>query len=194
MIFKKDRNSEDHYLNKALLGERAGLEYLVNAYKEMAYTIAIRVVGNAEDAEEVVQDSFLKAFKYLDRFKRASKFSTWLYRIVYNTALTKTGAKKYVVQALEDDNEYVEYVSDEGGGLQRLADADRKKFLSIALQKLKKEDQLIITLYYMADKGITEITEIMDMKSSAVKMRLLRSREQLEVELKRLLNNEINEL
>lgn len=195
MIFKEDRNSEDHYLNKALRGERAGLEYLVNAYNQMAYTIAVSVVGNAEDAEEVVQDSFLKAFKYLDRFKRASKFSTWLYRIVYNTALTKTGAKKHMAaQALEDDNEYAEYVSDEGNGLQRMADADRKKFLSIALQKLKQEDQLIITLYYIADKSITEITGIMDMKSSAIKMRLLRSREQLEVELKRLLNNEINEL
>lgn len=194
MIFKEDRNSEDHYLDKALRGERAGLEYLVNAYKEMAYTISIRVVGNAEDAEEVVQDSFLKAFKYLDRFKRASKFSTWLYRIVYNTALTKTGVKKYMAQELEDDNEYVKYASDEGGGLQRLADADRKKFLGKALQKLKQEDQLIITLYYIADKSITEITEIMDMKSSAIKMRLLRSREQLEGELKRLLNNEINEL
>lgn len=194
MIFREDHNPEDHYLKKALQGKREGLEYLVNAYKEMAYTIAIKIVGNTEDAEEVVQDSFLRAFKYLDRFKRASKFSTWLYRIVYNTALTKTAAKKQLTQALEDDNEYVDYVGDDESGLQRLADADRKKFLSMALQKLKQEDQLIITLHYIANKGIAEITEIMDMKSSAIKMRLLRSREQLERELKRLLNNEINEL
>ncbi|MBT2564711.1 MULTISPECIES: RNA polymerase sigma factor [unclassified Pedobacter] len=194
MIFKKHRNLGDHYLDSALRGERKGLEYLVNAYRDMAYTIAVRIVGNHEDAEEVVQDSFLKAFKYLDRFKRASKFSTWLYRIIYNTALTKIGVKNNVTLELEDDNEYTEYVSDEGSALQRLANADRKKYLGIAIEKLKKEDQLIITLHYIADKSIAEITEIMGMKSSAIKMRLLRSRKQLEGELKRLLKNEIKEL
>ena len=194
MLFKKDRDSEDHYLDKAIHGERAGLEYLVDAYKEMAYTIAIRIVSNSEDAEEVVQDSFLKAFKYLDQFKRASKFSTWLYRIIYTTALTKVGARKLITQEMDDDNNYVEYVSSNDGGLERLADADRKRFLSMAMQRLKQEDQLIISLHYIADKSIVEITEILDRKSSAIKMRLLRSREKLEKELKRLLNNEINEL
>jgi len=194
MLFKKDRNTEDHYLDKAIRGERAGLEYLVDAYEEMAYTIAIRIVSNSEDAEEVVQDSFLKAFKYLDQFKRASKFSTWLYRIIYTTALTKIGARKLITLEIDDDNDYIEYVSSNDGGLERLADADRKRFLSMAMQRLKQEDQLIISLHYIADKSIAEITEILDMKSSAIKMRLLRSREKLERELKRLLNNEIYEL
>ena len=194
MSFKEESNPEDHYLDSALRGEQAGLEYLVNAYQVMAYTIAIRIVTNAEDAEEVVQDSFLKAFKYLNRFKRTSKFSTWLYRIIYNTALTKIGTKKHVTQGLEENNEHVEYVSNENSGLQRLADADRKKYLDIAMKKLKKEDQLIITLHYIAEKSITEITEIMGMNTSAIKMRLFRSRKQLELELKRLLNREISEL
>lgn len=179
MIFKKYRDLGDHYIDSALRGERKGLEYLVNAYRDMAYTIAFRIVGNREDAEEVVQDSFLKAFKYLNQFKRASKFSTWLYRIIYNTALTKIGTKNNLTLELDDDNEYTEYVSDEGSILQRLANADRKKYLSIAIEKLKKEDQLIVTLHYIADKSIAEITEIMDMKSSAIKMRLLRSRKQI---------------
>ena len=194
MLFKKHRNLNDHYLDSALRGERKGLEYLVNAYRDMAYTIAVRIVGNHEDAEEVVQDSFLKAFKYLDQFKRASKFSTWLYRIIYNTALTKIGNKNNVTFELEDDNEYTEYVSDEGSVLQRLTNSDRKKYLDMAIEKLKKEDQLIITLHYIADKSIAEITEIMDMKSSAIKMRLLRSRKQMYWELKKLLKSEIKEL
>ncbi|MGN8058750.1 RNA polymerase sigma factor [Pedobacter sp. 22163] len=194
MLFKKDRNPDDYYLDSALRGERAGLEYMVNAYRDMAYTIAIRIVSNAEDAEEVVQDSFLKAFKYLDQFKRASKFSTWLYRIVYNTALTKRGSKNPLTQRWEDDDEYGEFVSDENDGLNSLAEADRKKYITLAISKLKQQDQLIITLHYIAGKSISEITEIMKMKSSAIKMRLLRSREKLERELARLLNNEINEL
>ncbi|WP_461790427.1 RNA polymerase sigma factor [Pedobacter sp.] len=191
MLFKKNRTLDDHYLDSALRGERKGLEYLVNAYRDMAYTIAVRIVGSHEDAEEVVQDSFLKAFKYLDQFKRASKFSTWLYRIIYNTALTKIGNKNNVTFELEDDNEYV---SDGESALQRLTNSDRKKYLGMAIEKLKKEDQLIITLHYIADKSIAEITEIMDMKSSAIKMRLLRSRKQMYWELKKLLKSEIKEL
>ena len=191
MLFKKQRNLDDHYLDSALRGEQKGLEYLVNAYRDMAYTIAVRIVGSHEDAEEVVQDSFLKAFKYLDQFKRASKFSTWLYRIIYNTALTKIANKNNVTFELEDDNEYV---SDEGSAFQRLTNSDRKKYLGMAIEKLKKEDQLIITLHYIADKSIAEITEIMDMKSSAIKMRLLRSRKQMYCELKKLLKSEIKEL
>ena len=194
MLFKKDRNPDDYYLDSALRGERAGLEYMVNAYQDMAYTIAVRIVANVEDAEEVVQDSFLKAFKYLHQFKRASKFSTWLYRIVYNTALTKRGSKNLSTQEWTDDEEYGEFVSDENNGLDRLAEADRKKYITLAISKLKEQDQLIVTLHYIAGKSITEVTEIMEMKSSAIKMRLLRSREKLERELLRLLNNEINEL
>lgn len=194
MLFKKDQNPEDYYLDSAMRGERAGLEYMVNAYKDMAYTIAVRILANAEDAEEVVQDSFLKAFKYLDRFKRASKFSTWLYRIVYNTALTKRGSKNPLTPQMVDEDDYDEFVSDDNGGLNLLAEADRKKYITLAISKLKQQDQLIITLHYIAGKSITEITEIMEMKSSAIKMRLLRSREKLERELVRLLNNEINEL
>jgi len=194
MLFKKDRNPDDYYLDSALRGERAGLEYMVNTYQDMAYTIAVRIVTNVEDAEEVVQDSFLKAFKYLYQFKRASKFSTWLYRIVYNTALTKRGSKNLSIQEWTDDEEYGEFVSDENDGLDRLAEADRKKYITLAISKLKQQDQLIVTLHYIAGKSITEVTEIMEMKSSAIKMRLLRSREKLERELVRLLNNEINEL
>lgn len=194
MLFKKDRNPDDYYLDSALRGERAGLEYMVNAYQDMAYTIAVRIVANVEDAEEVVQDSFLKAFKYLHQFKRASKFSTWLYRIVYNAALTKRGSKNLSTQEWTDDEEYGEFVSDENNGLDRLAEADRKKYITLAISKLKQQDQLIVTLHYIAGKSITEVTEIMEMKSSAIKMRLLRSREKLERELLRLLNNEIDEL
>lgn len=194
MLFKKDRTAEDHYLDQAIRGEREGLEYLVDAYKEMAYTIAVRIVSNSQDAEEVVQDSFLKAFKYLHQFKRASKFSTWLYRIIYTTALTKIGSRKPITYEMDEDEDYIDYVSNNEDGLERLADADRKRFLSMAMKRLNQDDQLIISLHYIAEKSIAEITEILDMKSSAVKMRLLRSREKLERQLKRLLNSEIYEL
>lgn len=193
MVFKREKSLEDNYLEKAIRGERAGLEYLVNVYGDMAYTIAFRIVNNNEDAEEVVQDSFMKAFKYLDRFKRASKFSTWLYRIVYNTALTKIGAKTLPTTELGEDTQTMAFAQEDDAWF-NLFKADRQKYVEIALEGLKTEDRLIITLHYMAEKSIDEITQILDMKSSAVKMRLMRGRKQLEIRLKQILNKEISDL
>lgn len=194
VVSKEDMPSEDDYLEKAIRGERVGLEYLVNAYQDMAYTVAIRIVQYSEDAEEVVQDSFLKAFHHLDRFKRASKFSTWLYRIVYNTALAKIGAKQLPTTALSEATEQVASIQEEDTAWHSLINADRKKYVEMALDRLKEEDRLIITLHYIAEKSVSEITEILAMKSSAVKMRLLRGRKQLEALLRQLLNNELTEL
>ncbi|MBC8153789.1 MAG: sigma-70 family RNA polymerase sigma factor [Bacteroidetes bacterium] len=194
VVAKEDMPTQDDYLDKAIRGERTGLEYLVDAYQTMAYTIAIRIVGNREDAEEVVQDSFLKAFTYLESFKRAAKFSTWLYRIVYNTALAKIGAKQLPTTVLSEDTEQRAYVQEDDNVWHNLIKADRKKYVALALDQLKEDDRLIITLHYMAEKSVGEITEILDMKSSAVKMRLLRGRKQLEGLLRQLLNDELTDL
>ncbi len=194
VVAKEDMPTEDDYLDQALRGERAGLEYLVDAYQTMAYTIAIRIVGNSEDAEEVVQDSFLKAFTYLESFKRAAKFSTWLYRIVYNTALAKIGPKQLLTTALGEETEQIAYTQEDDSAWDSIINADRKKYVAMALDRLKEEDRLIITLHYMADKNVGEITEILDMKSSAVKMRLLRGRKQLKALLRQLLNGELTDL
>lgn len=83
------------------------------------------------------------------------------------------GSKNPLTQQWVDDDEYSEFVSDENDGLNRLVEADRKQYITLAISKLKQQDQLIITLHYIAGKSITEITEIMEMKSSAIKMRLL---------------------
>jgi RNA polymerase sigma factor (sigma-70 family) len=89
MNFFQPPSADDSLLRQAGQGQPQALAQLVQRYQALAYTVAVRVVGNAEDAEEVVQDAFLKAFAALGQFQRAAKFSTWLYRIVYNTALTK---------------------------------------------------------------------------------------------------------
>jgi len=190
----KDTKQEDHFLEKAVRGDRDGLEYLVEIYKDLAYTIAIKIVLNNEDAEEVVQDSFMKAFASLSSFRKASKFSTWLYRIVYNTAITRLNAKRMNTVDLDDQPEREEYIIDENREWKLLIQADKKKYIDLALDKLKKDDRLVITMYYIAEKNISEIGEIMDLKKSAVKMRLLRGRKQLETELNLLLNDELKDL
>ncbi|SDM26612.1 RNA polymerase sigma factor [Pedobacter antarcticus] len=194
MVFKGKIKQDEYFLGKAIRGEREGLEYLVDEYQDMAYTIAFKIVRNNEDAEEIVQDSFVKAFRSLSDFKKMAKFSSWLYRIVYNTALTKISGQKPVTCDIYDDLERNEYIDQGNASWNLLLEADRKKYIDLALSKIKDEDRLIITLYYIAEQSVSEITKITNLQTSAVKMRLLRARKQLETELKILLQTETKEL
>lgn len=190
MVFKRKIKQDEYFLGKAIRGEREGLAYLVDEYQNMAYTLAFKIVRNNEDAEEIVQDSFVKAFRSLGDFKKTAKFSSWLYRIVYNTALTKLSTQKPVTCDIYDEMERNEYIDQGNATWNLLLEADRKKYIDLALRKMKEEDRLIITLYYIAEKSVSEITEITNLQKSAVKMRLLRGRKQLETELKILLQAE----
>jgi len=187
-------NKDNEILKKAIQGNKASLEYLVMTYKNMAYTIAVKIGLSNEDAEEVVQDSFLKAFSSLGNFREASKFSTWLYRIVYNTAITKSKRKKifatepaYIIAEKQTGDA-------ENIGWHLLRNMERKRYVNLALEKLTDEDRMVITLYYIAEKDIAEICIITDMKRSAIKMRLFRGRKQLQSELENLLGEEIKDL
>jgi RNA polymerase sigma-70 factor (ECF subfamily) len=193
-VSKKNRNNEDLFLQKAIRGDKEGLEYLVNAYQNLSYTIAVRIVINREDAEEVVQDSFMKAFASLSNFRKASRFSTWLYRIVYNTSLTRIASKPIPTVGIDNHFENEQYISIENQQWDSVRRIERKKYIDLALGRLPQEDRLIITLHYIEELSISEICEILTMKKSAIKMRLLRGRKQLETELKILLKNEAKNL
>ncbi len=96
-----DKNSDQIYIDKVLAGDTNAFAYLINKYKNMTYTIAIKIVKSHEDAEEVAQDSFLKAYEKLNTFKGNAKFSTWLYTIVYRNAITKIRKKKVTTTDIE---------------------------------------------------------------------------------------------
>src|SRR5688500_762224 len=147
-----DTGQEQIFLEKALRGERAGLEYLIRKYKNMAFAVALKIVSNREDAEEVVQDAFLKAFASLSKFKRASRFSTWLYRITYNTSLTKLEQRPSPTVALEGpgDDEITDVPYQEENNL--LQSDERKKFVDLALKQLTKDDYVVISLFYIGEK------------------------------------------
>jgi RNA polymerase sigma factor (sigma-70 family) len=187
-------SSEDRLLQRARQGDRRSLEHLVQSYQAMAYTVALRVVGNQQDAEEVVQDAFLKAFGALSGFQQAAKFSTWLYRIVYNTALTKKRSHSLVTRDWTESPELVVDLSQEPTGWESLQQGERKKYIALALSHLQPDDALVLTLHYLGEKSIAEVCDIMGKKTSAVKMQLLRGRKQLEQELTWLLPLELQNL
>jgi RNA polymerase sigma-70 factor (ECF subfamily) len=146
-------------------------------YKDLAFTVAYRILNNSEDAEEVTQDAFVKAFKNLRSFRQDSAFRTWFYRIVFNTAISKKRLKKPLLQRLEDlsslNNQAETTIYDTESYHENEAILDR------AMQLLCDEERVIITLFYQHESNINEIHEITGLSKSNVKVKLFRARKKL---------------
>lgn len=180
-------------IRHVLAGNTEMYGLLVNRYKNKVFSLAYAIVSNREDAEEIAQDAFLKAFKGLNSFKERSSFSTWLYRIVVNTALNKKKLRKWVTV---DHSELV--AQDEQFGFdsltQYLKKEDQKKFIRMALDALNKQEKLCLTLFYLGELSVKEIQEITSMSESNIKVLLLRGRKTLYAQLKKLLKSEVKNL
>lgn len=183
--------SDQVYIEKVRAGDIPSFRYLVERYKDMAYTVALKVVRNTEDAEEVAQDSFLKAFQQLNTFQGKSKFSTWLYTIVYRTAISKTRKKKLEVTNID---EYVidNYSTDSASSqIDSLKYEEQQKYISKAIDRLPELDALLVTLFYINDNTLDEIKDITGYTKTNIKVRLFRARKKLYKEFEQLLQDEV---
>lgn len=156
-------------------GNQSDFSILVDRYKNKAFSLLKRMLKNEMEAEEVLQDSFLKAYKALSNFKGEAKFSTWFYRIVYNTALTRLSTKKRKIEfemSSIDDHEYLKSDFDIHAGEK---DA-MVKLVNILINKLPKKNAAVISLFYLDELSCEEISEIMKLTVSNVKVLLYRSR------------------
>ena len=168
-----------HYIDKVLDGDSGSFAILVNRYKNMVFTIVKRILKSHEDAEEVAQDVFIKAYQSLNKFKKEAKFSTWLYRIAFNTAVSKTRKKKFEVSAI-DDNMVENYTHDDlVEELDEFVYEDRKKYFENALKKIPQEDALLLTMFYMEEQTIEEISTVTGLSASNVKVKLHRIRKKI---------------
>lgn len=191
MAYREDTYYIDRVLHHADASAFAGL---VNKHKTMAFNIALRVTKSREDAEEVAQDAFIKVYQALPQFKGDSKFTTWLFRVVYNLALSKL-RKKSLVSGSIDDEGFIEQADDSAfDALSKFRSKEQKKHINEALSELNETDQLLITLYYMGDHSVEEIAEITDISQSNVKVRLFRSRKKLHDTLQNNLKEELQSI
>jgi len=185
---------DDLYLRLVLEGNVSKFSYFIEKYKGMAFSIAFRIVDNKEDAEEIVQDAFLKAFRSLDKFRKDSKFSTWLYRIVVNSSLSRTRSKKPESSSIDEDNIADVVVESVESAYRSLDLLDQKKFVHNALEKLGVEDRLLLTLFYLNENSIDEVTEITGIAQDNVKMKLHRARNKMYIILNKNLKSEIRSI
>ena len=182
---------DSFYINKVLKGNLPSFAILVEKHKGLAYTLALRIAKNNEDAEEIAQDAFLKAYNSLGSFKQDSKFSTWLYKIVYNTAISRFRKKQIESYSMEESPIADSIHEEEDDGLDILHHRERKKIISTAISRLKEEEGVTMTLFYLNENSIKEIEEITGFTNSNIKILLHRGRKKMLFELKKILKDEI---
>jgi len=183
--------SDKYYIERILGGDVNAYSYLVDAYKGLVYTVALRMLKNEEDAEELAQDTFVKAFGSLNDFKFESKFSTWLYRITYNGAISRLRKKRVQTFDVDDVTLPESEVVSTYSAINELKKEEQKRFINEAINNLKEDDAFIITLYYLKENSVEEISEITGFNFSNVKVKLHRARKRFYEELKFILKDEV---
>lgn len=185
--------TDTYYIDRVKSGDREAFSRLVEMYKDMVYTICLRMLVVEADAEEAAQDTFLKAFRSIGSFEGRSRFSTWLYRIAYNQSVSMIRRKVKVIDLVD---EVPEGELDEGGldGLDRLTEADRKKQLQLAMEALPETDAVIVTLFYYDGMSLDEIAAVTGISNGNVRIRLHRSRKKMYQVITDNLKSEVSSL
>lgn len=182
------KNHDDRvHIENVRQGNLASYTYLVDKYKNMAFTIARKILPNAQDAEDAAQESFLKAYMQIGSFEGKAKFSTWLYTIVYRTAISKLQQHRMAMQSIDEELEENYDYEYSPPPLEALQVREREQFVKEAINRLPKTEALVITLYYLNESPIEEIQQITGLSNSNIKVKLFRARKVLGKELQFLL-------
>jgi len=187
--------NDNEIISKVLSGDYAAFAALVNRYQNYVFTLTLRMVKNREDAEEVAQDVFIKAYKYLADFRGASKFTTWLYTIVNNSCISFLRKKKLDIHSL--DNEKVFEMADNQDSGMRANLVEQKSKLAMvndAIGLLNPDDAQIITLFYKAEQSLEETAQVLGIEVNAAKVRLFRARTRLKEKMETYYAEEVRNL
>ena len=162
---------DDILVSRILKGDSASFRILVERYQNLVFTIAFRITRKREEAEEVAQDVFMKVYNGLQNFEGNAKFSSWLYRITYNTGLTKLRNRKEETRPIDPAT---------GGAILNEAEQSfTREDLNTAINMLEPEEATIITLFYLSEQSLDEIAQILNIESNTAKVRLHRARKKL---------------
>ncbi len=171
-----DKEIIQHVLN----GDVRSFGILIDKHKAKAMTLAMRILKNREDAEEALQDAFVRVYKALSSFEWKSSFSTWLYRIVYNTCVTAAGKKdrKYhlSIDVVDEEGQLKEIESDD---LQPDIEMESNEFTRIVYEEIEKLPAAYgstFTLFTIQEMSYEEIVQVTGLPLGTVKARLFRAR------------------
>ena len=189
MSFKKDLE----YIERVTTGDLVAFSYLVEKYKGMVYAVALKVLGDATDAEDIAQESFVKAYQRLGDYKKTAKFSTWLYTITYRSALYYKRKSRIDTRRIAVSDEVVFYAPG-NSQIEDLKLEEQQKFIKMAIDSLPAIEGLLVTLFYIDENTVEEISSITDLSCTNVKVKLFRARKKLRKRLDVVLKGESNSL
>ena len=180
-----EKINEPKYIERILEGEINLFSYFSVRYSKSIFALILRIVVVREDAEELTQDVFVKAFEKLHTFKGDCSFSTWLFRIAYNKAISATRKTKTIYYVIDENQ--LENIQDDV--VDRIFENDdnenQLQKLELAIEKLNVEDKTLISLYYLDEKSIADVAMVLGISADNVKIKLYRVRKKLFV----LMNN-----
>jgi RNA polymerase sigma-70 factor (ECF subfamily) len=186
---------DNEIINRVLQGEQAQYAELVKRYQSFVFTIALRYTPNREDAEEIAQDVFVKAYRSLADFRGESKFSTWLYTIVTTTCITFLRKKRLPIHSL--DNEHIFEVADNQNSTFKANQVEQKSKVQVindAIKLLSVDDARIITLFYQAEQSLEEIGRIIGVDPNTAKVKLHRARQRLKEKMEKHFTEEVKDM
>ena len=180
-------------INQIIAGDSNAFSVLVDRYKDLVFTLSLKMLKNREEAEEVAQDTFVKVFKSLSKFKGDSKFSTWIYKVTYNSCLDrlKKNKKEQLKVAIDEYTEHQVKTID--NALENMVEEERQQAIKACLELLPPDDSFLLTLYYFEEQSLDEIAKVVGLTANNVKVKLFRSRKKLTSILKAKLEPEIIE-
>jgi len=185
-----DNSEIEHIVSDIKQGKTERFALLVDEYKHMVYALCLKMTNSKEDAEEVAQDTFVKAFLGIKRFKGKSKFSTWLYQIAYFSSIGHLRKKKH-----HHSNDLEIDVTDTNSDVfSNLIQTEREIKLKEALKFLNPDERAIISLFYLDAFSIKDIAKITKLSESNVKVKVHRIKKKLHNILSASLKNEVHSL
>ena len=187
------KTDEMQLISRILCGHTEDYGYFLDTYGREVFAIVARIVMQQEDAEEITQDAFVKAFAHLDSFNGQSSFSTWIYRIAYNCAISSLRKKRKDLFRYDEDDKLLNSISDNMADevLSPADDDDRIALLEKAIDRLPPEDRTLVMLFYYENRSFKEIAYILgkseteiDQAVNMLSTRLCRIRKKLYVMIK----------
>jgi RNA polymerase sigma-70 factor (ECF subfamily) len=189
-----NRKEEDrHLIQTALSGDEKAFKTLLNKYRNLVYTIMIKMVRNPQEAEDLTQEAFMKAFNSLASFNEEFAFSTWLMKIATNNCIDFLRKRKLRTYSIHEPIQYkdekieIDIPDVEPTPEKTLLQHERKKFLENAIEELPERYKYVVILRHKEEKSYEEIAEILNLPLGTVKAQIFRAREILNKKLRQLL-------
>jgi RNA polymerase sigma factor (sigma-70 family) len=173
-----------------LRGEKGYFAYLVKKYEAKAYNLSFKILRNKEDARDSAQEAFIKAFEALPAFRLDSTFSTWFYRIIYNTCISKIRKDRYST-GFDDDDTVWNDLSNDNEAINQLDLEDMRRLLKAAYEVLNPDEIFLAEQFYREECSIEELAGMTGLSQSNVKVKLFRARQKMHTQINSILKEEI---